>query len=505
MRDPPPRRRDKWRSSISGALEGKLGALSLSGKGKGRKGSKAHDAAAAAAAEPASAERFDGPGAARRRSDASRSPHNEDIVVALQRRQSPFPPLPDHKTEPVEFLATFDKMAQTTISRNMALVELSAAAEKNVGPSPMLLAMVSFISEVFSKMGRLQTLCVDSQTQEEFMERLDRGYALRYAPTQDTWEAMSGYIIGMLVAGWVKSSCQGLKRLWVMGGAVGWGKIMMYEYLASERRQEGMVWMENGFERKEASCTNGSEEKTGLDMWRKKAARLASLTLKYDVGAYSKYLGQVERQWLGMVKELVQDMPRLQYLEIGQQKRANGKTQDWNSTRRTQVRLSNIVSRGWQDGNFAADLKVLRISDFQVADPTDLKDCLENLAGERLQCLYLGSIGIESNDWPAAWKMLRQECRFRVKQFALTGKVYDSRFGHWTPNQHWLARWDGDISCLGNAPSLLELVQDYVGGKRGAEPFPLLLAEQVGAGVAVDQWLRRSDETLKFTSRSRGA
>lgn len=366
-----------------------------------------------------------------------------------------------------------------------------------LGPSPMLLAMVTFMSEIFSKFGRLQTLCVDNQTQEEFMERLDRGYALRYAPTQDTWEAISGYIVAMVVAGWVRSSCQGLRRLWVMGGAVGWGKILMREYLAPETRQEGMVWMEGGFERKEANCTKMTEEQNSLDKWKRKAARLDGLVLKYDKGAYSKYVREVETQWLGMVKDLIQDMPRLQYLEIGEQKRADGKSQDWTSTRRAPVKLSNIASRGWQGGHLAADLKVLRVGDFQVADPTDLKLCLEALAGDKLQCLYMGSLGITTNDWPAAWKMLRDECHFRLKRFALTGKINESAYGYWTPSRH--------SSCLGIDLSLLEHLQEYVEGKRDAEPFPLLLTEQAGARAAFEQWQRRSDETLEYTPLPRGA
>lgn len=131
MRDPPPRKRDKWRSSISGALESGVGRLSLSAR-KARKDAKVQNAGMAAAAMRASAG-YDGPGAIRSRSDVEGSYYNEDIVAALQRRQSTFPPLPDYKSDPVEFLATFDKMAQTTVSRNLALAELTIAAEKNVG------------------------------------------------------------------------------------------------------------------------------------------------------------------------------------------------------------------------------------------------------------------------------------------------------------------------------------------------------------------------------------
>ena len=98
-----------------------------------------------------------------------------DGVSELQRQNT----LPDFMTSPKEFLQTFDKMASTTISRNLASAELSVAAERGMGPSPMLRAMVKFMARVFGGLERLQTLCVDCQTQEEFMERLDRGFALR--------------------------------------------------------------------------------------------------------------------------------------------------------------------------------------------------------------------------------------------------------------------------------------------------------------------------------------
>ncbi len=497
MRDPPPRRRDRLRASVSGALEGRLGALSLGSRGKGRRSSKVPIVAIPSSSGD------DGVGAVSSGSTLPASTFNGDVVAALQRRQSTWPPLPDYKTDPVDFLATFDRMAQTTISRNLGLSELSVAEQKNVGPSPMLRTMMALMSGIFSKLSRLQTLCVDSQTQEEFMERLDRGYALRYAPTQETWEAISGYVVAMLVAGWVRSSCQVLRRLWVMGGAVGWGRVLMREYLASEKEITGIMWTGNSFEEKEAKCASGNEEQTGLEMWKRKAARLESLTLKYDAGAYTRYFVEVEEQWMCIVRELMQDMPSLQCMEIGRQKRADGAVQGWPGW--GAVKLSNIASHSWQGGHLVETLKILRIGDVRVADAADLKRCLEALGGVGLERLYMGNFDIGTNDWPAAWKILKEGCDFRLKKIALMGKRYGSLWGYWAPNQPWLARWDGDISSLGDAPPLLGHVQEYVEGKRDVEDFPLLSTEQVGARAAFEQWQRRSDETLKYTSYPQGA
>ena len=466
VREPPPRKRDKWRSSISGAL----GRVSITG-GRERRKSKAVNLETV-------------------RSGSTASTSNEDTLPELQRRQSVFPPLPDWKSDPVDFLATFDKMAETTISRNLATAELDVAKERDAGPSPMLIAMVQFTTKIFSSLTRLQTLCIDSQTQEEFMERLDRGYALRYAPTQDTWEAISGYVISMIAAGWVKSETMSLKRLWVHGGAVGWGDVLMKEYLKVDRGGGGVLWTENGIggEREKGGNETEKEEQTGLEMWKAKAARLESLSLKYDVGAYRKYFAEVETRWMGMVRDFVRDMPRLRSLEIAKQKRVDGTLHDrsgWGA-----VRLSNIAAHNGEDGEFLGNLQILRIGHVQVIDAADLQHCLEALGRERLEYFIMGSFDIETDDWPAAWKMLRDGCQFRLKQFILSGTRYKSTRGWWTANPRALhEEYTG---------GLLREVQEYVQGKSDDLSFPLSLTEDVGARAAFEQWRGRSDSSLSY-------
>ena len=480
------RRRDRFRKSVSGKFEG----LSLRGRRTSKFGKGVADG-------------------------NERGGRNASVVSTAssndgERKQSVLPSIPDLSVDPLEFLKMFDRMASTTISRNLAAAEVTYAAERNAGPSPMLMAMMRFVSEIFGKLDRLQTLCVDSQTQDEFMERLDRGFALRYAPTQDTWDAISRYVVAMVLAGWVRSDCASVRRLWVLGGAVGTWEVLMKEYLRNERKEEQVVWRENGIEgaSQMSSVGNGCNGPTGLELWKQKAATLESLSVKYDVGAYRVYFVSVETRWMAVVRELMQDMPRLQYLEIGKQKRADGTIHDrsgWAAVRLTNIvaeeesegtvspNLSRIVAER-AEGAVIPNLKLLRLSDLQVQNTVDLKKCLEALGGEGLERLHLGNFHIGTDDWPAAWKMLREDCQFRLKQFVLMGKSYGSDRGVWQAKQ---------ISSFGRdeAPTpLISEVQEYVENKGEHDRSPLLLTSEATATAAVGQWQRRGDVTLRYQS-----
>lgn len=535
-RVPPPRKRDQLRRKVSEGVE----RLSLDRlKGKGRKQSLVTNDGNTVLV--ASYTNNDGIEAVRSGSTASGS-SDPDQQPATTRR------FPNPLTHPTEFLTMFDTMAASTISRQLGPYErdLPRSLENalpypsmtgpgiDIGsgrpppkPSPMLVALASLMCTVFSATPRLQTLCIDSETQEEFMGKLDRSFALRYTPMQETWEAMSSYIIGMLVASWAMSSTENVRRLWVLGGSTEWPD-RIEEYLRLD------------------SCASGPE------LWHTKAAKIDSLALNYDYGAYKKNLTAVERQWVPRITTFLTVMPNLQYLDLAAQPRSDS----MRSGGVTHVSLANIVPAP----SLASDmnqhttspsqsislphpsptrnpnanlppkpplnphLKLMRISDVSAPTPQDLLSALSTLTSPALQTLLLGSSTLTSPradaNWVTFWHMLRNTPLFDLKQFVFSGTRYEDTTGFWL-------RYPGKTNLDGRE-SLERRVRGWVeGGGRGEEDvrgggggsvrvdgneedggsgggsgmgegFPLPLVQDVGLARAVAAWNEMSDEGMRY-------
>ena len=304
----------------------------------------------------------------------------------------------------------------------------------------------------------------------------------QYAPTQDTWEAICGYVTGMIIAGWVRSSASRVRRLWILGGAVAWGDILIKEYLMRNRRDSGVIWNPNGL-----GDVDEEDERNGVDLWKEKAANLESLSLKFDVGAYRKNFDAIETQWLGMVRSLIQDMPKLQYFELARQKRTDGSPSDQNPGGPPKlVKLSRVASEGREDGQSFASLRLLRLGDMAATSVADFRQCLEILGGQDLERLILGNFDLHAGDWVSAWKMLRMDCQFKLKQILITGVKYADGHGFWATDK---------------GQGQLQEVQAYIEGKTESTVFFLPTMEGAGEAAAIEEWKKLGDETLKYSSR----
>jgi hypothetical protein len=504
----PPRKRDQLRRKVSDTID-KLPFDRL--RGKGRKPSTPSDE---------SLEIVRSVSVASASSDPDQQPDSRW-------------PHPNPRTQAKEFLAMFESMATATLSHNLNVSERELprslehnsqqGAQQSISdpsystnsakspprPPPMLLGLSWLMSSIYSAMPRLQTLCIESQLQEEFMGKLDRALALRFTSIQETWDAMSGYVIAMLVAGWAVSDTDSVERLWVLGGSTQWpDRFREYLHLDTSEPTDEL----NG---------NSSSKQSNLSSWEQKTANIESFALKYDLGAYKKNFEHVQDSWVPSIVNFLNVMPNLQFLDLAAQPRSDGfeRTNKEAHPSLAKLILSETSSSIYSPNsatNLASTsilhprnpkLLLLRLADFRSCCPSHFIHTLNILAGPNLQDLRLGNFTLTTTadggsghplgfyaTWASAWKALRDEPTFHLKNFMLIGTTYIDNQGRWT-------KYPGMTNVDGRESLEAGIRRWVCGGWREVDQevkFPLPTREEVGDVVACREWSRVGDEGMRF-------
>jgi hypothetical protein len=525
-RVPAPRKRDQLRRKVSNTID-KLPFDRL--KGKGKKSSIPNDAEKAS---PIASKVNDDEGLETVRSTSVASASSDTDQQFDSRWSHPNP-----RTRPKEFLTMFESMATATLSHNLNVSErdLPRSLEHGSQPSanqsmsdpsssthstkypsrppPMLLALSRLMSSIYSAMPRLQTLCIDSQLQEEFMGKLDRALALRFTSIQETWDAMSGYVVAMLIAGWAVSDTNSVRRLWALGGSTEW-PLRLREYLHLDLYQST----------DEQTCNKSSSKQSSLTSWRQKAANIESLALKYDLGAYKKNFEHVQDSWIPSIANFLDVMPNLQFLDLAAQSRSDGfeRTNKEAHPSLAKLILSEPGSSSYLPSALIITanpttlqsrnpkLRLLRLADFRSCCPSHFVDTLNTLTGPNLQDLRLGNFSLTSPPggetghalgfyatWASAWKALSDEPQFRLRNFMLIGTTYIDNQGRWT-KYPGMTNVDGRESLEAGIRRWVCTQSRESQAVDQEVKFPLPTREEVGDVVACREWSRVGDEGMRF-------